>query len=454
MSLSVIVLAAGRGVRMCSILPKVLHRLGGIPILSRIIATVSQLGPQKIAVVYGDQGDALKAALPTDHLVWVQQYPPLGTGHAALQALPFVLDTDKVLILYGDIPLITVETLTRLLAALITNDEIGMITTTVADPTGFGRIIRNKDQKLTHIIEEKDATLEQKKIQEINTGFFVVPKKYLEKWLPKLTANNEQQEYYLTDIITLANQEGLSIKTVSPTHEWEITGINDKVQLAALERIYQKTRAIEFMQQGVTLFDPNRFDVRGDLVVGKEVVIDINVIFEGRVIVGNAVKIGPNVLIKDTIIEDGAEILANSVIEGATIGKGCQIGPFARIRPGTQLAEQAKIGNFVEVKNAIMGVKTKVNHLSYIGDATVGNHTNIGAGTITCNFDGKKKHKTIIGNDVFIGSDTQLIAPLTIGDGVTVGAGTTVRKNVSPNYLVHNRVEQRSVENWNKKDKT
>lgn len=448
MTLSVIILAAGQGVRMRSSLPKVLHPIGGTSILGRILNTVNQINPKQIVVIHGHQGDQLKKAfVAVNTLTWVAQAEQLGTGHAVLQALPAIDEVEQVLITYGDVPLITFETLKRLLETT-KKDEIGFITVDMENPTGFGRILRDKTGQVIRIVEEKETTPEEKKIKEINAGFFVVPSKLLKKWIPNITAQNTQKEYYLPEIIPMAVSEGVAIKTIAPHADWEVTGINNKVQLAELERIFQKEQAIRLMQQGVTLLDPARFDNRGDLTVGKDVVIDINVIIEGKVILGDCVTIGPNVCLKDTVIQDGVHIFANSFIEGATIGEGCNVGPFARLREGTILSKHARIGNFVEIKNSTIGSASKINHLSYVGDASVGREVNIGAGTITCNYDGKKKNKTVIGDHVFIGSDTQLIAPVTIGEGVTVGAGTTVTRDIPANYLVHNRIEHRSVANW------
>jgi bifunctional UDP-N-acetylglucosamine pyrophosphorylase/glucosamine-1-phosphate N-acetyltransferase len=453
MNLSVIILAAGRGVRMRSTLPKVLHPIAGMPILERIVLKVSQLNPKQVIVVHGEQGAELREGLREyQKLDWVHQAEPLGTGHAALQALPHLVAVDRILILYGDTPLITQETLSKLLETTPTN-TLGLITVSVESPTGFGRIVRDANGKLVRIVEEKDATHEEKKIKEINAGFFVVPKSHLEKWLPKLTTKNNQQEYCLPDIITMANEDGVPIVSVSPQAEWEVVGVNDKIQLAQLERRYQLTEAEKLMQQGVMMLDPTRFDLRGTLMVGKDVVIDINVIIEGNVTLGDGVKLGPNVYLKDIVIAAGTEILANSVIEGANIGAECRIGPFARIRPGTVLDDDVHIGNFVEIKNSAIGNKSKANHLSYIGDATLGDSVNVGAGTITCNYDGKKKHKTVIGDHVFIGSNTQLIAPVTIGRGATIGAGTTVSRDVPAEALVHNRLERKIIPNWKITDK-
>ena len=452
-NLSVIILAAGNGVRMRSSLPKVLQPIAGVPILQRILLTVSQLNPAQVIIVHGEHGDQLKHVfvkhqnLSLRNLDWVHQKQPLGTGDAVRQALPSIAAVERVLILYGDTPLITVEALSRLLEAT-QSGALGFMTVEVVSPTGFGRIVRDVNSKIERVVEEKNATTEEKTIKEINAGFFVVPKLHLQKWLPALTADNIQQEYCLPDIVAMATQDSVPIVTVSPEYPEEVEGVNDKMQLARLERFYQQLAAQKLMQQGVLMLDPARFDLRGDLTVGKDVVIDINVIIEGRVILGEGVKLGPNVYLKNSVIEAGTEIFANSVIEEATIGAGCRIGPFARIRPGTVLAETVQVGNFVEIKKSTIGKKTKINHLSYVGDATLGQGVNIGAGTITCNYDGKQKHRTIIEDNVFIGSDTQLIAPITIGMGATVGAGTTVSRDVPAHALVHNRLERKAILNW------
>jgi bifunctional UDP-N-acetylglucosamine pyrophosphorylase/glucosamine-1-phosphate N-acetyltransferase len=451
MKLTVVVLAAGQGVRMRSTLPKVLHKVGGISILNRLVSTVSQIKPEQIVIVHGHKGEQLKKAFAQDpRLTWAEQMQQLGTGHAVLQALPSIAEVDRVLILYGDTPLVTVETLNRLLENT-KKEEVGFVTVEMENSTGFGRIVRDSQNRVIQVIEEKEATQQEKEIKEINAGFFLVPKKYLERWLPKITAQNSNHEFYLPEIIPMAVAEGIPVKTTSPQQAFEVTGINDKVQLAEIERIFQKEQALALMREGVTLLDPLRVDIRGEISIGKEVTIDVNVILEGRVVLGNNVFVGPNVYLKDTIIEDDAQILANSVIEGAAIGCACTIGPFARIRPGTKVAENARIGNFVETKNAIIGAETKICHLSYVGDASIGQKVNVGAGTITCNYDGENKHQTVIGDGVFIGSDTQLIAPVTIGEGVTIGAGTTVVRDVPANYLLHNRIQHRSVANWSKK---
>lgn len=451
MSFSVVVLAAGQGLRMRSALPKILHPIGGIPIITRIVSTVQRLEPSQTLLVHGKNLAELQQALEKyPDLVWVHQAEPLGTGHAVHQALDKLLaqnnkSIEKVLIVCGDVPLIRAETLSQLLEA--TPDAgIGVLTLSVADPFGLGRIVRDAQGKILRIVEEKEATPEQKKITEINTGFFVVPKIHLQKWLPALSAHNTQQEYYLPDIVRMAQQEGISISSISPEHVWEVMGINDKKQLASVERVFQRVQAEQLMEQGVTLLDPARFDLRGTLTVGQDVVMDVNVVLEGELKLENRVRLGPNVYIKGSVIKEGAQILANSVIEGAIVGAGCTVGPFARIRPGTVLAAGAKVGNFVEIKDSHVGACSKVNHLSYVGNATIGEGVNIGAGTITCNFDGKNKHKTIIGDRVSVGSNTQLIAPITIGEGVTIGAGTTLTRDIPAHHLVHNRIQHKMVD--------
>ncbi len=452
MSFSVVILAAGQGIRMRSTLPKVLQPLGGMPLLERILLTVRKLTPHRIIIVHGSQGEKLKQALAHfPDLFWVQQDQQLGTGHAVRQALPEVGEVEKVLILNGDVPLISEETLTEFLEKT-KKYNIGLVTAKVENPEGLGRILRDDNNHIIGNIEEKDASPAEKQINEINTGIWNVSKTKLKSWLPQLTAYNAQKEYYLTDILQFAFKENEPIASLSPRANYEILGVNNKVELAALERQYQLLEAEKLMLQGATLLDPHRFDKRGEVTIGQDLTIDINVILEGKIELGNRLHIGPNVVIKNSIIHDDVHILANSHIDGAVIGSGCSIGPFARIRPGTALANDVKVGNFVEIKQTVVDSGSKINHLSYIGDATVGRNVNIGAGTITCNYDGKLKHKTTIGNEVFIGSDTQLIAPVTVGDGVLIGAGTTVTKDIPANQLIHNRIQHRSVDNWKQKN--
>lgn len=446
-TLSVVILAAGRGLRMRSKLPKVLQTVGGIPMLTRIVSTAQQLSPQQILVVCRDeQQAAFQQAIPADITVkWAKQNEPLGTGHAVLQALPSV-SSEQVVVLYGDISLITVETLTALLATA-DNDKntLSLVSALVSNPHGLGRLIRDEQGKLLRIVEEKEASEEQKQINEINAGFFLAPKTFLEKALLSLTKATQGNEYYLPDVIPLARTSGLSIQTVQAKHEWEITGVNDKRQLAELERIFQREQANQLMAKGVTLLDPARIDIRGEVSVGTDVTIDVGVILEGKVVIEDDVQIGPNVYIKDSVLQAGTQVLANSVIDQATIGPRCCIGPFGRLRPGTVLAEEVKVGSFVEVKNSTLQSGAKAYHLSYIGDAEIGSNVNIGAGTITCNYDGKTKHKTTIKDNVFVGANTQLIAPVTVGENVIIGSGTIVTRDVPADHVIHNAITHRLV---------
>lgn len=445
MSFSIIILAAGQGKRMQSNLPKVLHTIGGVPMVEHVIKTAETLAPKNILVVYGNQGEKLKAALSHHtNLIFVEQPEPKGTGNAVLNALPYLNEEEKVLILCADTPLISPPILQDFIRT--TDDaELGILTAHAFPPAGLGRIIRDPKNQLIRIVEEKEASPEEREITEFNTGVYWVSTQKLRAWLPKLTCSNAQQEYYLTDIVPLALQENLEVRTFLTPSSTEVLGINDKQQLAVIERIYQISQAQNLMDKGVTVVDPARLDVRGKVHIGKDVRLDINVILEGEVTLEEGVNIGPNVIIKNAILKKGTEVLANSIIDGASIGPYASVGPFARIRPGTVLHEKAKVGNFVEIKNANIGESTKVNHLSYIGDAVLGKHVNIGAGTITCNYDGQHKYQTIIGDYAFIGSDTQIVAPITIGEGVTVGAGTTVLKDVPSYHLIHNIIQQRNV---------
>jgi bifunctional UDP-N-acetylglucosamine pyrophosphorylase/glucosamine-1-phosphate N-acetyltransferase len=447
MNLSIIILAAGQGVRMCSALPKVLHPLAGRTLLEHVYTSAMQLQARDTHIVYGHGGERVLRDLAHLQVSWVLQAEQLGTGHAVQQAVPAVPDKDNVLILYGDVPLITRQTLARLVAAA---QETGfsLLTAHIDDPRGYGRIIRDGEGEIQRIVEEKDATDVERSNTEINTGMMTVRAALLKKWLGQLDQNNAQEEFYLTDIIQLAVSEGVRIKSTQPDSVAEIQGVNSRAQLAEIERYYQFVQASALMNQGVTFYDPARFDLRGDLETGIDVCIDVNVVIEGSVSIGNNVSIGSNCVIKDADISDGVEILPNCVIENAVIGKNCRIGPFSRIRPQTRLAEDVHIGNFVEVKNSQVGADSKINHLSYVGDSELGKHVNVGAGTITCNFDGAYKHKTIIDDDVHIGSDTQLIAPVRIGKGVTIGAGTTITRDVEADQLIHNRFEQRTVKGW------
>ena len=444
--MSVVILAAGKGTRMYSDLPKVLHTLAGKPMVQHVIDAAKGLGARHIHLVYGHGGDRLKSTLADNELSWVLQAEQLGTGHAMQQAAPHFADDEDILMLYGDVPLITQKTLQRLREAK-PQGGIGLLTVVLDNPTGYGRIVR-ENNVIVGIVEQKDATPEQLAIQEINTGILIANGGDLKRWLAQLTNNNAQGEYYITDIIALAHREGREIAAVHPARISETDGVNNRLQLATLERAYQAVRAEELLLAGVMLRDPARFDLRGELEHGRDVEIDTNVIIEGQVTLGNRVKIGTGCVIKNSVIGDDCEISAYSVIEDANLAAACTVGPFARLRPGSELAEQAHVGNFVEMKKARLGKGSKAGHLSYLGDAEIGANVNIGAGTITCNYDGANKSKTLIGDDVFVGSDTQLVAPVSVASGATIAAGTTVMKDVTGAELVYNRKEQNQKAGW------
>ncbi|MBL3527324.1 MAG: bifunctional UDP-N-acetylglucosamine diphosphorylase/glucosamine-1-phosphate N-acetyltransferase GlmU [gamma proteobacterium endosymbiont of Lamellibrachia anaximandri] len=449
MKLGVLILAAGQGTRMRSRLPKVLHPLAGKPLLSHVVETAQAFSPDRITVIYGHGGEQVKSALADQHLDWCEQKEQLGTGHAVIEALPHLKSDDQVLILYGDVPLISGATLEALMARLGKSD-LALLTVKLENPSGYGRIVRDSDHHITSIVEQKDASEAELAINEINTGIMAVSRARLEGWLARIDDNNAQQEYYLTDIIALAVEDGVEVQSVHPSSEEEVMGINDRAQLAFLERYYQRQRADELMTAGASLADPARVDIRGELVVGQDVFIDCNAIFEGHVELADGVKIGPNVVIKNARIGEDVEILPNCVIEDAEIGAGSRIGPFARVRPETKLAERVNVGNFVEIKKSTVGRGSKINHLSYVGDSLVGHSVNIGAGTITCNYDGANKHQTVIGDNAFIGSDSQLVAPVVIGDGATVGAGSTITRDAAPNSLTLSRAKQITVNSWHR----
>lgn len=446
MSLEVVILAAGQGTRMCSALPKVLHPIAGDSMLGHVIHSARQLNPQRIHVVIGHGAELVREQFVADDLNFVLQDKQLGTGHAVAQALP-VLTAENVLILYGDVPLIEVETLERLLKKVAPN-QLGLLTVTLADATGYGRIVRDSDNRVLAIVEHKDASDAQRLITEGNTGILAVPGKRLADWLGRLSNNNVQGEYYLTDVIAMAVDDGLVVATEQPLDAMEVQGANDRKQLAELERHYQLREGHRLMAQGVTLRDPMRFDVRGHVTAGRDVLIDINVILEGDVVIEDNVSIGPNCVIKNSTLRKGSVVKANSHIDGAILGEDSDVGPFARLRPGSVLQANAHVGNFVELKNANLGVGAKVGHLTYLGDATIGARTNIGAGTITCNYDGVNKHKTVIGEDVFIGSNNSLVAPVDIFSGATTAAGSTITQNVSTAQLAVGRARQRNIEGW------
>ncbi|MEX2525316.1 MAG: bifunctional UDP-N-acetylglucosamine diphosphorylase/glucosamine-1-phosphate N-acetyltransferase GlmU [Gammaproteobacteria bacterium] len=452
MSLSIIILAAGQGTRMRSALPKVLHCLAGKTLLEHVYTAAMRLEHNGIHVVYGYGGRQVPDSLPHLDVNWVEQQQQLGTGHAVQQAIGAIPASDRVLILYGDIPLITRQTLQRLVDAS-RESGFSLMTSCLDDPSGYGRIVRDGKGDVTAIVEEKDADEKQLAIGEINTGMMTVDAGKLGQWLDSLDSRNSQGEYYLTDVISMAVADGVKVHTMQPESPDEIRGINNRVQLAEIERYYQLVQARHLMLQGVSLMDPSRFDLRGDLTTGRDVTIDVNVVIEGSVSIGDNVVIGPNCYINNADIGSDVTILPDTVIEDAVLGDHCRIGPFARIRPQTRLAEGVHIGNFVEIKNAEVGRDSKVNHLSYVGDSDIGKNVNIGAGTITCNYDGANKHRTVIEDDVHIGSDTQLVAPVRIGAGATVGAGTTVTKDVKAGSLVHNKTDWRTVSGWKRPGK-
>jgi len=450
--LEVIILAAGKGTRMFSNKPKVLHQLAAKPLLQHVIDSAKKLGSDSINVVYGYGGKQVQDKITDKVLNWFEQKEQLGTAHAVQQALDNINDSADVLILYGDVPLLSSETL-KLLLKEKENSALSLLTARLENPAGYGRIVRNSKNNIIKITEEKDAGDDIKQINEINSGVMIIDGDKLKLWLKRINNNNAQGEYYLTDLIELAVQDGERVTSYTTRDNKEIEGINNKVQLAELERHYQKNQAKKLMESGVTIIDPHRFDLRGHVDIGKDVTIDINVIIEGQCKIGNDVIIGANTIIKNTIIGDGVTILENCVIEDSVINNGCNIGPFARLRPETQLGENAKVGNFVEIKKANIAKGSKVNHLSYIGDTQMGENVNVGAGTITCNYDGANKHLTKIGDNAFIGSNTALVAPIEIGEGATIGAGSTLAKNAEPGRLTFSRAIQKSISGWKRPTK-
>ncbi len=446
MSLDIVILAAGQGTRMRSALPKVLHPIAGQSMLAHVVQTARCLKPQSIQVVIGHGAETVREQLAADDVTFVVQNEQLGTGHAVAQAVPY-LQAENTLVLYGDVPLIEATTLESLLTQL-TADSMALLTVNLDNPAGYGRIVRNNESAVQAIVEHKDANPEQLKICEGNTGILAAPRASLTDWLSRLSNSNAQGEYYLTDIIAMAVADGLSVNTETASDAMEVQGANDRLQLSELERHYQQRAARSLMAQGVTLLDPARFDLRGEVTVGRDVLIDINVILEGCVEIADNVSIGPNCVIKNSILRTGAVIKANSHLDGADVGEGADCGPFARLRPGTVLAARAHVGNFVELKNTRLGEAAKAGHLTYLGDTEVGARTNIGAGTITCNYDGVNKFKTVMGEDVFIGSNSSLVAPLYLGDGSTIGAGSTITVDVPAQALAVGRGRQRNLENW------
>lgn len=446
--LNIVILAAGMGKRMHSYLPKVLHPIAGRPMLAHVMASARALSPNRIVIVTGHGAEQVRAACAgQDDVRYALQQPQLGTGHAVQQAAPELLHDGTTLILYGDVPLVAEATLRRLVQAA-SGDRMAVLTVEAADPTGYGRIVRNEAGAVQRIVEQKDATPEQAAITEVNTGILAAPTQALCRWLPQLTNDNAQGEYYLTDVIGLAVSENLPVATVAPDDAWETLGVNSRVQQAELERLYQQRQARSLLEAGVTLADPARIDIRGGLICGQDVYIDVGCVFEGQVELADGVHIGPNCVLRNVSIGPDSVIEAFSHLDQAEVGAQAHVGPYARLRPGTQLADAARIGNFVEVKNATLGPGSKANHLAYLGDATIGANVNIGAGTITCNYDGVNKHRTVIEDDAFIGSDTQLVAPVKVGKGATLGAGTTLTRDAPAGQLTLSRAKQTSLASW------
>jgi bifunctional UDP-N-acetylglucosamine pyrophosphorylase/glucosamine-1-phosphate N-acetyltransferase len=449
--LEVVILAAGQGTRMRSNLPKVLHALAGKPLVQHVIETAHTLGATAIHTVIGHGAEQVRTALAALPTQWVMQEQQLGTGHAVAQALPEVADDSRVLVLYGDVPLVRADTLAQLLRAA--DQGVALLTVDLPDPTGYGRILRDERGAVRAIVEQKDATPEQLAVREVNTGILAAPAHLLKQWLPRLKANNAQGEYYLTDVIGMAVEHGIAVVAQQPRGAWEVQGVNNRLQLAELERHHQRSVAEQLMTDGVTLADPSRIDVRGTLRSGRDCFIDVGCVFEGEVTLGDNVRIGPCCVIRNTQIASGAEIDSHTVIDGASVGIDAHVGPFARLRPGTELAAKARVGNFVETKKAVIGPGSKVNHLTYIGDCTIGTSANVGAGTITCNYDGVNKFKTEIGDGAFIGSNSSLVAPVKIGRDATVAAGSVITGDVGDGQLGVARGRQRNIDDWQRPQK-
>ncbi len=444
--MNIVILAAGKGTRMQSDLPKVLHTLAGRPLLAHVLEQARALKPQRIVVIYGHGGDAVPRALASDDLVWALQSPQRGTGHAVMQALPHLIDSVPTLVLYGDVPLTGAETLATLVAPA-SQGALSILTVNLDDPAGYGRIVRDSG-RVVRIVEHKDADSATRAIREVNTGILAAPTPALRRWLAGLSDNNAQREYYLTDIVAAAVADGVAVEATQPAHDWETLGVNSRAQLAQLERIYQRTQADLLMEAGVALADPQRIDIRGTLECGRDVFIDVGCVFEGQVRLGAGVTVGPYCVLRNVSIDERAQVLAFSHLDGAQVGADARVGPYARLRPGTELGTGSHVGNFVEMKATRLGAGSKANHLAYVGDAEVGERVNIGAGTITCNYDGVNKHRTIIEDDAFIGSDTQLVAPVRVGKGATLGAGTTLTRDAPADQLTVSRARQTTIAGW------
>lgn len=450
-SLSIVILAAGKGTRMYSAKPKVLHPIGGAPMLARVIATARTLKPTRLVVVYGFGGEQVRQVIKDEDIIWAEQAEQLGTGHALKMALSALPQEGKTLVLYGDVPLTRSETLQQLIAAA--GDGMAVLTDILDDATGYGRMLRGADGKLKAIVEHKDCTPEQLAIREINTGMMVLPNRHLGDWLHALRNGNAQGEYYLTDVLALAVAAGISVESASVSASWEAAGVNNKLQLAELERILQQNQARALLTAGVTLADPARIDIRGSLQHGRDVSIDVNCVFEGVVELGDNVEIGANCVLKNVKVAAGSRIAAFSHLEDAVVGADCRLGPYARLRPGAVLADEVHIGNFVEIKKSTVGLGSKVNHLTYIGDAEIGSKVNVGAGSVTCNYDGVNKFKTVIGDNVFVGSGTLMVAPVTLESGATVGAGSVISRTAPADALTVARARQVTIAGWKRPQK-
>ncbi len=447
MTLGVVILAAGQGTRMRSKLPKVLHPLAGRPLLDHAIQAAKRLSPTRIVVVYGHGGEQVKGAFSDPDLIWVEQEEQLGTGHAVAHALPELQDVDQILVLYGDVPLLRDRTLTSLTTACMYTD-LALLTAAFENPIGYGRIVRDTDGRIQRIVEHRDATASELEIKEINTGILIAKRESLSGWVERLDNSNSQGEFYLTDVVSLAVADGVSVQSSQPEDLDEVAGVNDRAQLAHLERRFQEWQADRLMRKGLSLRDPNRFDLRGNLAFGQDVTIEANVLLEGEIHLGDNVAIGANTVIRNCRVGDGVVIRENCVLEDAVIGVDCTIGPFTRIRPETELANNAHLGNFVEIKKSQVGTGSKINHLTYVGDSTIGSSVNVGAGTITCNYDGANKHRTLIGDGAFIGSNSSLVAPAEIGSGATIGAGSTITGKAPEDTLTLSRAKQMSIKGW------